>query len=154
MNAFTVSVLTSASRLLCTAPHRPQDITWDDKGADRVWVRQYGSGLDKRQATMQLCITPGGKVIRTAMIFKGASDDFYYSNKPIGYKPDPDNGFPADITCEADLYPEDVFVTFNKCAWATPAYSLQWMKECFAKVRLCNPDLLLSAAIRPVPPLI
>jgi hypothetical protein len=40
------------------------DTTWDDKGAERVWVRQYGSGLDKRQATMQLTICAGDGKIR------------------------------------------------------------------------------------------
>ncbi|KAK3270496.1 hypothetical protein CYMTET_21107 [Cymbomonas tetramitiformis] len=39
--------------------------TVDEKGAKDVWIRQPGSGLEKRQATLQICIragkTPEGK---------------------------------------------------------------------------------------------
>ena len=40
---------------------------------ERVWVRQYGSGLDKRQATMQLTICAGDGKVRPALIFRGKS---------------------------------------------------------------------------------
>jgi hypothetical protein len=46
--------------------------TYDSVGAERVWVRQYGSGsLEKRQATMQLCVSAAGCQVRAALIFKG-----------------------------------------------------------------------------------
>ena len=33
-----------------------QDRTYDFSGSKQIWVSQPGSGLDKRQATLQLCI--------------------------------------------------------------------------------------------------
>ena len=105
------------------------DTTWDNKGADRVWIRQYGSGLDKRQATTQLTISPGSIRIRTALIFHGKSNDYYENRRPKGYVADPDAGFPDDITCEADLWADDIAVHFNDNAWATPGYSRAWPEE-------------------------
>ena len=38
----------------------------------RVWIAQPGSGLDKRQATLQLCICFGPKtVMKPVLIFRG-----------------------------------------------------------------------------------
>lgn len=36
----------------------------------RVWVNQPGSGLEKRQCTLQLCFGPE-TVVRAALIFRG-----------------------------------------------------------------------------------
>ena len=36
----------------------------------RVWVAQPGSGLDKRQATLQICFSPEG-MVKPALIFRG-----------------------------------------------------------------------------------
>lgn len=47
-------------------------ITIEFAGADRVWIRQAGSGLDKRQATLQLVIRPMGKQMPPCLLFKGS----------------------------------------------------------------------------------
>ena len=38
-----------------------QDKTYEMKGSEQVWVSQPSSGLDKRQATLQLCIRAEGQ---------------------------------------------------------------------------------------------
>ena len=38
-----------------------QDKTYDITGTKQVWVSQPSTGLDKRQATLQLCIRAGGE---------------------------------------------------------------------------------------------
>jgi hypothetical protein len=40
-------------------------------GTKRVWIKQLGSGLDKRQATLQLLIRPCGKQPRPTLLFRG-----------------------------------------------------------------------------------
>ena len=49
-----------------------QDRTYDFSTNKQVWVSQPGSGLHKRQATLQLCITAEGKqTVKPAIIFRG-----------------------------------------------------------------------------------
>ena len=49
-----------------------QDKTYEIKGADQVWVSQPSSGLDKRQATLQLCIrATGSQTVKPAIVFRG-----------------------------------------------------------------------------------
>ena len=39
---------------------------------DQLWILQPGSGLDKRQATLQLCIrAEGQQTVKPAIIFRG-----------------------------------------------------------------------------------
>ena len=46
--------------------------TYADKGSKQVWVSQPTSGLDKRQATLQLCIRGSGKQpVKPAIVFRG-----------------------------------------------------------------------------------
>jgi hypothetical protein len=40
-------------------------------GTERVWIKQPGSGLDQRQATLQLCIRALGVQPRPCLIFRG-----------------------------------------------------------------------------------
>ena len=64
----------------------------------QVWVSQPGSGLDKRQATLQLCITAEGKqTVKPAIIFRGKGN--------------------VSIE-ERDNYDKDIDVYFQQCAWA------------------------------------
>ena len=37
--------------------------TWNEKDKEEVWVKQPGVGLEKRQATVVLCIRPKGKQV-------------------------------------------------------------------------------------------
>ena len=45
---------------------------------DKVWVRQPGSGLEKRQCTLQLCFSPEDNHVRVEIIFRGTG--IYYIN--------------------------------------------------------------------------
>ena len=49
-----------------------QETTYADKGSSSVWIAQPGSGLDKRQSTLQLCIRPeGDQTVKPAIVFRG-----------------------------------------------------------------------------------
>ena len=104
------------------------DRTYEMRGADRVWIRQYGNALDKRQATMQLCIgaaSPESGLcieISAAIIFRGASGMDYYKSTIV------ENGM-----TESDMWANDVFVRFQNKSWADSEYSNEWIEECYAK---------------------
>jgi hypothetical protein len=40
-------------------------------GTERVWIKQPGSGLDKRQATLQLLVRPLGRQPLPCLLFRG-----------------------------------------------------------------------------------
>ena len=49
-----------------------QDKTYDVTGNKHVWVSQPSSGLDKRQAMLQLCIrAEGDQHVKPAIVFRG-----------------------------------------------------------------------------------
>ena len=49
-----------------------QDKTYEIAGNNQVWISQSGSGLGKRQATLQLCIrAEGQQTVKPAIIFRG-----------------------------------------------------------------------------------
>ena len=49
-----------------------QDKTYETLGATQVWVSQPSAGLDKRQATLQLCIRATGvQNDKPALVFTG-----------------------------------------------------------------------------------
>ena len=49
-----------------------QEKTYDVTGNKQVWVSQPSSGLDKRQATVQLCIrAEGNQHVKPAIVFRG-----------------------------------------------------------------------------------
>ena len=49
-----------------------QDKTYADKGLKQVCVSQPASGLEKRQAILQLCIRASGEqTIKPAIVFQG-----------------------------------------------------------------------------------
>ena len=65
-----------------------QDKTYADKGSKQVWVPQPASGLEKRQATLQLCIRASGEqTIKPAIVFRGkgniTSDEVAKYNKRV-----------------------------------------------------------------------
>ena len=46
--------------------------THDFSGSKQIWVSQPGSGLDKRQATLQLCMRAEGRqTVKPAIVFRG-----------------------------------------------------------------------------------
>ena len=88
-----------------------QSSTFEEKGSKSVWVRQVGSGLDKRQCTLQLCIRPEGSQIPPAIIFRGAGN----------VKQD-----------EKARYDQRVHVYFQKNAWMDGEVTKSWVENTFA----------------------
>ena len=43
----------------------------EDQNKSKVWISQPGSGLDKRQCTLQICFRPEGQQPKIAIIFRG-----------------------------------------------------------------------------------
>ena len=49
-----------------------QGTTYDSRGNKQVWVAQPSSGLDKMQATLQLCIRGEGEQnVKPSLVFRG-----------------------------------------------------------------------------------
>ncbi|MEO0683927.1 MAG: hypothetical protein AAFY76_02490 [Cyanobacteria bacterium J06649_11] len=79
----------------------------------KVWISQPGSGLDKRQCTLQVCFRPTGEQPRIAVIFRGKGklgDD------------------------EKKAWHQDVDVYFQQNAWADTEFSLKWVEKTLSPV--------------------
>ena len=49
-----------------------QDSNYETEGTNQVWISQPASGLEKRQATLQLCVRAEGEhAIKPSIIFRG-----------------------------------------------------------------------------------
>ena len=75
----------------------------------RTWVSTPGSGLDKRQCTLQICYSPSDTKVRIAIIFRG-------KGKRISED-------------ELKAYHKDVDVYWQSNAWADTEFSIQWAKK-------------------------
>ena len=75
----------------------------------KVWISQPGSGLDKRQCTLQVCFRPTGGQPKIGIIFRG-------TGKRIS----------AD---EKEAYHPDVDIYFQENAWADTNVSVEWVKR-------------------------
>lgn len=80
---------------------------------NKVWIQQPGSGLDKRQCTLQVCIRAEGEQPRLAIIFRGTGKGIKEIEK-LAYHPD------------VDVY-------FQKNAWADIQVSIEWVNKTLAK---------------------
>ena len=80
----------------------------------KVWISQPGSGLDKRQCTLQICFRPTGKQPRVAIIFNGK-----------GKRKSED---------EKNAWHPDVDVYFQENAWANTAFSVEWVKRALSPI--------------------
>ena len=104
-------------------------------------ISQYGNSLEKRQATLQLCIRADGKVVRTALIFRGKPNSSYYTTA---------HGTPGTRgfrKAEASRYDPRVDVYYQEKAWADANFSCSWLDNTFLKSPLVNtrkPSLLLT----------
>ena len=88
----------------------------------RVWVAQPGSGLDKRQATLQLCF--GLKtVMKPALIFRG-----------MGVR---------ISKAEVLAYDKDVDIFWQAKAWADTRVSVEWVKKSLSPVVSSLPEYIL-----------
>ena len=86
-----------------------QDRTYADKGAQSVWIAQPGSGLEKRQATLQLVIRPEGEQsVKPTIVFRGLGK--------ISPK-------------EAQEYDKRVHSLFQKNAWIDESTNIKWTKD-------------------------
>lgn len=84
-----------------------QDKTYDVTGNKQVWVSQPSTGLDKRQATLQLCIRAEGEQnVKPAIVFRGKG------NIASEEKAQHDKG--------VDVY-------FQKCAWMDADLNMEWV---------------------------
>ena len=101
-----------------------------EKGDHGVWVANPGSGLDKPQCTLQVCISPESKV-RIASIFRG-------SGKRIS----------GD---EINAYHSDVDVYWQEKAWADIKFSVEWVRQTLKEgtKRLDVKNLFYSVIILP-----
>ena len=105
------------------------DKTFEDLGASEVWISQPGSGLEKRQATLQCCFrcpdTPDGDVDsegnvlevprpqpRPAIIFRGQ-----------GFVP----------KAEKAAHHPGIDVYWQKCAWADRKFCVEWALRTWKK---------------------
>ena len=75
----------------------------------KVWISQPGSGLGKRQCTLQVCFRPVGKQPKLAIIFRG-------KGKRIS-------------TQEKETWHKGVDVYFQENAWADTDFSVAWAKK-------------------------
>ena len=84
-----------------------QDKTYDVTGNKQVWVSQPSTGLDKRQATLQLCIRAEGEQnVKPAIVFRGK----------------------GNITSEEKAqHDKGVDVYFQKCAWMDADLNMEWV---------------------------
>ena len=82
--------------------------TYDTLGAKQVWVSQPSSGLDKRQATLQLCIRADGEQnVEPALIFRGKG---------------------RVAMAEKGKYDKRVDVYFQQNAWMDEEINMQWVQ--------------------------
>lgn len=86
-----------------------QDKTYDVTGNKQVWVSQPSSGLDKRQATLQLCIRgDGDQHVKPAIVFRGKGNV---------------------STAEKAEYDQGVDVYFQSCAWMDSHLNKEWLSK-------------------------
>jgi len=85
------------------------EITMDIVGTERVWIKQLGSGLDKRQCTLQLCIRARGEQPKPCLIFRGSAK----KRTPAQKK-------------EMKQYDSDVIVLWQGNAWADGDVCVKW----------------------------
>ena len=108
MNRFNVdqSPLPFAINMKKTYHHYDED---EDQRKSKVWISQPGSGLDKRQCTLQICCRPCGKQPKLAIIFRGLGKRITSEEKNAWHK-------------NVDVY-------FQSNAWADTKFSCEWVKK-------------------------
>ena len=95
----------SSSSALCCRSRKTYDVT----GNKQVWVSQPSSGLDKRQATLQLCIrAEGDQDVKPAIVFRGKENV---------------------SSAEKTQFDQDVDVYFQPSAWMDSLLNQEWVKR-------------------------
>ena len=91
--------------------------TYADKGESSVWVRGGGSGLDKRQCTVQLTLFANGEnYVKPMIIFRGTGKRIPFS--------------------ERVTYDKKVVVRFQQNAWCDEEVMKFWVTHCWKPA--CN----------------
>ena len=85
-----------------------------DQHKEKVWISQPGSGLDKRQCSLQVCVRPKGTQPRLGIIFRG-------------------KGLRIS-DAERNSYHKDVNVYFQENAWADTKFSVKWVGKTLAPI--------------------
>lgn len=99
------------------------DTTYNETGARTVWVKSIGSGLDKRQATVQLTVHADGIAQTPPMIvFRGKGLRI--------------------TTTERKQWDKRVVVRFQENAWVDENVGLQWIQGVWRQ-RTFHPKLLV-----------
>ena len=80
----------------------------DERRNHRVWVNQPGSGLNKRQCTLQLAFGPKS-IIKPALIFRGLGKRISLS--------------------EMSAHDKDVDIYFQENAWADTKFLVKWVNN-------------------------
>ena len=104
-------------------------------GTQRVWIKQPGSGLDKRQATLQLIIRAEGKQPKPVLIFRGQK---HYNEGQEHWE--------KKRAEETELYDPDVEVLWQAKSWADTDTCVEWAKGAFkdfVKDEIEGPHLLV-----------
>lgn len=82
-----------------------------DQHKEKVWISQPGSGLEKRQCTLQVCLRASGEQPRLAVIFRGKGK--VSADEKMAWSPD------------IDVY-------FQANAWADTEFSIEWVEKTLA----------------------
>ena len=90
------------------------EYTLETRGAQRVWIAQPGGDLDKRQATLQLCVRALGVQPFPVLIFRGQPSH------------SPETRWAKERDEEASRYDESVVVFWQAKAWADSEFCRKW----------------------------
>ena len=79
-----------------------QEKTYEVEGSKHVWVSQPSNGLDKRQATLQLCIRAEGEQnVKPAIVFRGKGNAS--QEEKVQYDKDLDVYFQANALMDGEV---------------------------------------------------
>ena len=107
---------------ICTKPEIPFPFVVDVKRTykqieykhtEKIWITQPGSGLDKRECTLQIVTRAEGEQPRIAIIFRGQGKRISLDEKIAWH--------------------QDVDVYWQCNAWADTKVSLKWVKGTLSK---------------------
>ena len=90
-------------------------------GTQRVWIKQPGSGLDKRQATLQLLIRGEGRQPKPVLIFRGKKTYTRQCDKEKRQKE------------EAEYDRDHVEVLWQPKSWADTETCVEWANGPFTE---------------------
>jgi transposase-like protein len=94
--------------------------TYDTKGVKTVFVKQTGSGWDRRQATLQILVHADGiQRCKPLLIFHGKNQD--HRQKPKA----------SNLKREYKRYDSRVEVMFNPKAWSNAELMVEWIKHLY-----------------------